>query len=61
MKTEISDIELINSSNQILEQLVEICNGKEGKKEFTEADKILYKTVKIKQASEKAAETRISK
>ena len=68
---EIPDTELINSSKQILNQLVEICNGKEAVKdsniiekkvnEFTETDKILYKTVKIKQASEKAAETRISK
>lgn len=71
MKTEISDIELINSSKQILDQLVEICNGKEAVKdsniiekkvnEFTETDKILYKTKKIKQASLKVEETRIIK
>jgi len=71
MKTEISDIELINSSKQILDQLVEICNGKEAVKdsniiekkvnEFTETDKILYKTRKIKQDSLKVEETRIIK
>mgnify|MGYP003559708940 CR=1 FL=1 len=68
---EISDTELINSSKQILDQLVEICNGKEAVKdsniiekkvnEFTETDKILYKTRKIKQASLKVEETRIIK
>ena len=58
---ETPDTELINSSKQILDQLVEICNGKEGKKEFSETDKILYKTAKIKRASEKAAESRITK
>ena len=68
---EIPDTELINSSKQILNQLVEICNGKEAVKdsniiekkvnEFTETDKILYKTRKIKQASLKVEETRIIK
>ena len=68
---EIPDAELINSSKQILDQLVEICNGKEAVKdsniiekkvnEFTETDKILYKTRKIKQASLKVEETRIIK
>ena len=68
---EIPDTELINSSKQILDQLVEICNGKEAVKdsniiekkvnEFTETDKILYKTKKIKQASLKVEETRIIK
>ena len=68
---EIPDTELINSSKQILDQLVEICNGKEAVKdsniiekkvnEFTETDKILYKTRKIKQASLKVEETRIIK
>ena len=63
---EIPDTELINSSKQILDQLVEICNGKEAVKdsniiekkvnEFTETDKILYKTRKIKQASLKVEE-----
>ena len=60
-----------DSSKQILDQLVEICNGKEAVKdsniiekkvnEFTETDKILYKTRKIKQASLKVEETRIIK
>ena len=68
---ETPDTELINSSKQILNQLVEICNGKEAVKdsniiekkvnEFTETDKILYKTRKIKQASLKVEETRIIK
>jgi len=68
---EIPDTELINSSKQILDQLVEICNGKEAVKdsniiekkvnEFTETDKILYKTRKIKQDSLKVEETRIIK
>ena len=68
---EIPDTELINSSKQILDQLVEICNGKEAVKdsniiekkvnEFTETDKILYKTKKIKQDSLKAELTRIIK
>ena len=68
---EIPDTELINSSKQILNQLVEICNGKEAVKdsniiekkvnEFTETDKILYKTRKIKQDSLKVEETRIIK
>ena len=68
---EIPDTELINSSKQILDQLVDICNGKEAVKdsniiekkvnEFTETDKILYKTRKIKQASLKVEETRIIK
>ena len=68
---EIPDTELINSSKQILYQLVEICNGKEAVKdsniiekkvnEFTETDKILYKTRKIKQVSLKVEETRIIK
>ena len=68
---EIPDTELINSSKQILDQLFEICNGKEAVKdsniiekkvnEFTETDKILYKTRKIKQASLKVEETRIIK
>ena len=68
---ETPDTELINSSKQILDQLVEICNGKEAVKdsniiekkvnEFTETDKILYKTRKIKQASLKVEETRIIK
>ena len=68
---EIPDTKLINSSKQILDQLVEICNGKEAVKdsniiekkvnEFTETDKILYKTRKIKQASLKVEETRIIK
>ena len=59
------------SSKQILDQLVEICNGKEAVKdsniiekkvnEFTETDKILYKTRKIKQDSLKAELTRITK
>ena len=68
---ETPDTELINSSKQILDQLVEICNGKEAVKdsniiekkvnEFTETDKILYKTRKIKQDSLKAELTRIIK
>ena len=68
---ETPDTELINSSKQILDQLIEICNGKEAVKdsniiekkvnEFTETDKILYKTRKIKQASQKAELTRITK
>ena len=68
---EIPDTKLINSSKQILDQLVEICNGKEAVKdsniiekkvnEFTETDKILYKTRKIKQDSLKAELTRITK
>ena len=68
---EIPDTELINSSKQILNQLVEICNEKEAVKdsniiekkvnEFTETDKILYKTRKIKQASLKVEEARIIK
>ena len=68
---EIPDTKLINSSKQILDQLVEICNGKEAVKdsniiekkvnEFTETDKILYKTRKIKQDSLKVEETRIIK
>ena len=68
---ETPDTELINSSKQILDQLVEICNGKEAVKdsniiekkvnEFTETDKILYKTRKIKQASLKSELTRITK
>jgi hypothetical protein len=59
------------SSKQILDQLVEICNGKETVKdsnikekklhEFTETDKILYKPRKIKQASLKVEEARIIK
>ena len=60
-----------DSSKQILDQLVEICNGKEAVKdsniiekkvnEFTQTDKILYKTRKIKQDSLKVEETRIIK
>ena len=71
MKNETPVTETFNSSKQILNQLVEICNGKEAVKdsniiekkvnEFTETDKILYKTRKIKQASQKAELTRIIK
>ena len=50
-----------DSSKQILDQLVEICNGKEVKEEFTETDKIIYKTRKIKQDSLKAELTRVTK
>ena len=71
MKNETPVTETLDSSKQILDQLVEICNGKEAVKdsniiekkvnEFTETDKIIYKTRKIKQASLKVEETRIIK